>query len=361
MKLLASHLGGTRNPMVVRWPTAITPDPVPRAQFHHCNDVVPTIYEILGISSPREVNGIFQDPIDGVSFAYSLNDPEAEGRLKTQYFEIMASRGIYHDGWMASTIGPRLPWVKGVPPGIFEWTPDNDVWELYHLDQDWSQSSDLAAKLPEKLAQMKDLFWIEAARNDVLPIGGGLWTVVFHPELRIQVPQTEWEFAAPITRIPEFCAPALGNKNNLVTIEAAVGENANGVLYKLGGAGGGLTCFAEDGVLCYEYNLFIIQRTKIRSSTPLPAGHCLIEIQTTYAEPRPGGPLDVTMRVNGEQVGHGQVPISAPLLFSANECLDIGTCLGSPVSMDYYHKAPFSFDGTIKRMHVAYLPAGNAT
>jgi arylsulfatase A-like enzyme len=361
MKLLASHLGGTRNPMVVRWPAAIAADPVPRAQFHHCNDVVPTIYEVLGISPPREVNGIPQDPVDGVSFAYSLNDPDAEGRLKTQYFEIMASRGIYHDGWMASTIGPRLPWLKGIPPGIFEWTPDNDVWELYHLDEDWSQSSDLAAKLPEKLAQMKDLFWIEAAKNDVLPIGGGLWTVVFHPELRIQVPQTQWEFAAPITRIPEFCAPALGNKNNLVTIEAAVGENANGVLYKLGGAGGGLTCFAEDGVLCYEYNLFIIQRTKIRSSTPLPAGHCLIEIETTYAEPRPGGPLDVTMRVNGAQVGHGQVPISAPLLFSANECLDIGTCLGSPVSMDYYHKAPFSFDGTIRRMQVAYLPAGDIT
>ena len=208
MKLLASHLGGTRNPMVVRWPAAITADPVPRAQFHHCNDVVPTIYEILGISPPRKVNGIPQDPIQGVSFAYCLNDPDAEGRLKTQYFEIMASRGIYHDGWMASTIGPRLPWPKGVPPGIFEWTPDNDVWELYHLDEDWSQSSDLAAQMPEKLAQMKDLFWIEAARNDVLPVGAGLWTIAFHPELRIQVPQTEWEFAAPIEDAPEFCAPA---------------------------------------------------------------------------------------------------------------------------------------------------------
>ncbi|MEP7023022.1 MAG: arylsulfatase [Actinomycetota bacterium] len=361
MKLLASHLGGTRNPMVVRWPAAIEPDPVPRAQFHHCNDVMPTIYEILGITPPREVNGIPQDSIDGVSFAYSLNDPDAEGRLKTQYFEVMASRSIYQDGWMASTIGPRLPWIPGLPPGIREWTPDHDVWELYHLDEDWSQGNDLAAQMPGKLAQMKDLFWIEAAKNDVLPIGGGLWIPVFHPEMRIQVPQTTWEFGGPITRIPEFCAPALGNKNNLVTIEATAGENACGVLYKLGGAGGGLTCFAQDGFLCYEYNLFIIQRTKIRSSTPLPAGRCTIEIETTYAELRPGGPLDVTMRVNGEQVGHGQIPISAPLVFSANECLDIGTCLGSPVSMDYYHKAPFTFDGTIERMHVGYIPAGHVT
>ena len=166
---------------------------------------------------------------------------------------------------------------------------------------------------------------------------------------------TGWVFGGPVTRIPEFCAPALGNKDNLVTIEATVGDNATGVLYKLGGAGGGLTCYADDGYLCYEYNLFIIQRTKIRSSTRLPAGKCTIEIQTAYAEPRPGGPLNVTLRINGEQVGHGQVPVSAPLLFSANECLDIGTSLGSQVSINYYRKAPFTFDGTIERMHVGYL------
>ena len=109
MKLLASDLGGTRNPMAVRWPAGITPDATPRSQFHHCNDVVPTIYEIVGITPPREVNGVPQDPIDGVSFAYALNEPDAPGRLVTQYFEIMGSRAIYHDGWMASATGPRLP------------------------------------------------------------------------------------------------------------------------------------------------------------------------------------------------------------------------------------------------------------
>jgi arylsulfatase A-like enzyme len=360
MKLMASHLGGTRNPMVVRWPAAVQPDPTPRAQFHHCNDIVPTIYEITGITTPREVNGVPQGPMDGVSLAYSLNDPDAEGRHQTQYFEIMASRGIYHDGWMASTMGPRLPWAQGAPPGIREWTPDNDVWELYHLEEDWSQARDLAAEVPEKLAQMKDMFWVEAARNDVLPVGGGLWTVVFHPELRIQVPQTQWEFAGPITRIPEFCAPALGNKDNLVTIDATVGEKANGVLYKLGGAGGGLTCFVKDGIVRYEYNLFIVQRTKIRSTRLLPRGHLVIEVHTAYVEARPGGPLQVTIRVNGEEFAQGQVPVSAPLLFSANECLDIGTCLGSPVSMDYYHLAPFPFDGTIERTHVQYLATDQA-
>ena len=145
MKLLASDLGGTRNPLAVRWPAKITPDATPRTQFHHCNDVVPTIYEIVGITPPRVVNGIPQDPIDGVSFAYALNDPDAPGRLVTQYFEIMGSRAIYHDGWMASATGPRLPWVPGLPPGIEDWTPDQDQWRLYNLDEDWTQANDLAA------------------------------------------------------------------------------------------------------------------------------------------------------------------------------------------------------------------------
>ena len=113
------------------------------------NDVVPTIYEVVGITPPREVNGMAQDPIDGVSLAYSFDDPHAPGRLLTQYFEIMGSRAIYHDGWMASAFGPRVPWVPGLPPGIREWTPDRDTWELYNLDEDWTQNNDLAATMPE--------------------------------------------------------------------------------------------------------------------------------------------------------------------------------------------------------------------
>ena len=151
-KLLASHFGGTRNPMAVRWPAKIKPDATPRSQFHHFNDVVPTIYEILGITPPRVVNGVPQDPIDGVSFAYTFDDPKAKGRKLTQYFEVMGSRAIYHDGWMASAFGPRIPWVPGLPQGISDWTPDEDTWELYNLEEDWSQANDLADEMPEKLA-----------------------------------------------------------------------------------------------------------------------------------------------------------------------------------------------------------------
>jgi arylsulfatase A-like enzyme len=356
-KLLASHLGGTRNPLVIQWPAKIKPDATPRPQFHHCNDIVPTIYEVVGITPPLEVNGVPQDPIDGVSFAYSFDDPKAKGRMLTQYFEIMGSRAIYHDGWMASALGPRLPWIPGLPPGIREWTPDNDVWELYNLEEDWSQANDLAAKMPEKLAQLKDIFLIEAAKNKVLPIGGGLWVIALHPEERVAPPYTEWTFSGNTVRIPEFCAPALGNRSNVVTIDAEIPANANGVLYKLGANSGGLTCFVEDGVLCYEYNLFIIQRTKIRAEQKLPIGKVKIDVETTYAVLKAGGPLNITMKVNGGVVATGQVPISAPLGFTANDCLDIGIALGSPVSLDYYDKVPFKFNGTIEQVRVEYVIA----
>jgi arylsulfatase len=354
MKLLASHLGGTRNPMVVRWPAKISPDPAPRPVFLHCNDVVPTIYEVVGIAPPRVVNGEPQMPIAGVSFARTLTDRAAPGGKNTQYFEIMGSRAIYHDGWMASARGPRLPWVPGQPEGIATWTPDHDQWELYHLDEDWSQARDLADQLPDKLAQMREMFAIEAARNGVLPIGGGLWVPLYHPELRIAPPYREWDFAGDMVRMPEFCAPALGNKNNIVTITADIPANASGVLYALGAAAGGLTCYLDEGYLCYEYNLFILSRTKIRSTTKIGAGAATITVTTRYAEQRPAGPLDVTLAVDGDTVAAGQVPVSAPLLFTANDCLDIGTCLGSPVSLDYRARAPFPFEGRIHGVHVEY-------
>ncbi len=357
--ILAGYLGGMRNPMGVRWPSKIKPDSTPRSQFHHVNDIVPTIYEILGITPPSEVNGVSQDSIDGVSLAYTFDDPTAEGRLLTQYFEILGCRGIYHKGWMASAFGPRVPWVTGLPPGIRDWTPDNDRWELYNLDEDWSQANDLASEMPEKVAQMKDLFLIEATKNNVLPIGGGLWIVLLHPELRPASPYTEWTFFGDTVRIPEFSAPALGTRPNIVAIDAVIPADANGVLYKLGGFSGGLTCFVEDGILCFEYNLYEIQRTKLRATEQLPTGNVTIEVETRLvaAGQPPRGPLNVAMKVNGDVVAQGIVPVSAPIAFTATECLDIGISLGSPVSPDYYDKKPFKFNGTIDRVHVRYTDA----
>ena len=257
-KLIASHFGGTRNPLAIRWPAKIKPDAAPRSQFLHVNDVVPTIYDILGIKPPRVVNGVPQDPFDGVSFTSTFNDPKAKEVKDTQYFEIMGSRSIYRDGWIASAFGPRIPWVPGLPKGIKEWTPDKDKWELYDLNKDWSQANDLAGTEPAKVADMKDLFLIELTKNKGLPIGGGLWIPVLHPELRLTPPYTSWTFAGAITRMPEVAAPALGNKENRVSVDADVPANPNGVIYALGGFSGGLTLYIKDGTLSYEYNLFEI-------------------------------------------------------------------------------------------------------
>lgn len=359
-KLVAAHFGGTRQPMAVSWPKKIRHDNVPRSQFLHVIDVTPTIYDVVGITPPRVVNGIPQDSIDGTSFAATFADAKAREVRNTQYFEILGSRGVYHDGWFASVFGPRTPWIPGIPKGMFDakgqliWTPDNDTWELYNLNEDWSQADNLAAKHPEKLAQMKEMFAIEFAKNQGFPVGGGLW-LMLHPEYKLVTPYHEWTFPGEITRMPEFIAPALGNQENLVTLDVEIQPNANGVLYALGGFSGGLALYVKNGMLSYEYNLFEIQRTTIAAKDKLPTGKVKIEVETRYAVKKAGGPLDVILKVNGKEVAKGQVPVSAPLLFTANDCLDIGTDLGSPVSPAYFDQAPFKFNGKVEQMHVHYI------
>jgi arylsulfatase len=352
-KLVAAHFGGTRQPMAVSWPKGIKADAAPRPQFHHVIDIAPTIYDLLEITPPREVNGVPQDSIDGVSMTYTFADPKAKGQRLTQFFDIMASRGIYHDGWYACAFGPRFPWVPGMPKGIQTWSPENDQWELYNLDEDWSQADDLAAKMPEKVEQMKSLFLIESTKNKNLPIGGGLWTGL-HPEDGPATPYTEWTFSGAITRMPEFNAPKLGGKSSsLVTMEVDVPEKAEGVLYALGGFSGGLTCYVKDSTLCYEYNMFEIERTKLKAKAKLPVGKVTIEVESKLA--KPGAPMDVTLKVNGAVVAEGKVPITVPGWFTGNDCLDLGSDLGSPVSNDYFDQAPFAFNGTLGTTTIKHL------
>lgn len=354
-KLVAAHFGGTRQPMAVAWPKVIRHDGIPRSQFHHVNDIVPTLYDILDITPPLVVNGVSQGPIDGISMAYTFGDPGAEGRRKTQFFDIMGSRGIYHDGWFAGVPGPRIPWVPGLPPGIRDWSPEKDTWELYNLDEDWSQSNDLAGQMPERVAAMKDLFLVESAKNMNLPIGGGLWTMVLHPEDLPSTPYTEWTFTGPIHRMPEFAAPKIGKYNNIVSMEVDVPGNASGVLYALGAFSGGLSCYVKDGLLCYEYNLFEIQRTQIKAREKLAAGRAKIEVETKLLTPKPGSPATITISVDGKPVASGTVPMTAPLAFTANDCLDFGSDLGSPVSPDYFDEAPFRFNGTLGTSTIHYV------
>jgi arylsulfatase len=354
-KLMGSYFGGIRQPIAISWPKGIKADPIPRPQFHHVIDIVPTIYELTKIQAPKKVNGFEQDPIHGTSMGYSFANPKAKDTRKTQFFDIMGSRGIYHDGWFASAPGPREPWVGGMPKGIKEWSPLTDKWELYNIDEDWSQSNNLAAKEPKKLEEMQSLFIEESKKYKNLPIGGGMWsTAMFHPEDAPAPPYTSWSFDHPITRMPESTAPKLGKNSSLVTMELDVPENANGVLYALCGFSGGVTCYVKDGLLCYEFNLFEVQRTKIRSTSKLPTGKVKVEIESKLTASI-GGPMDITLRVNGKVVGQGNVPAAMSLHFASNATFDIGTDLDSPVSLDYYDLAPFSFNGKIGKTSIIYL------
>ena len=354
MKLVGAHFGGTRQPLAVAWPKGIKADAKPRPQFHHVIDVVPTIYEVTKITAPRVVNGVPQDSIDGQSMVYTFAELNAKGRRTTQFFDIMASRGLYHDGWYACAFGPREPWIAGVPKGIREWSPEKDKWELYHLDEDWSQANDLAEKMPEKLAHMKDLFLLESTKNKNLPIGGGLWsTALYHPEDAPSTPYREWTFIGPMNRMSEAAAPKLGKFDSTVSMELDIPADANGVLYALAGFSGGLTCYAKEGFLCYEYNIFEIDRIKIRSKEKLPVGKVQLEVISKLTA-KMGGPMDVTMKVNGKIVAEGQVPVTAATHFGTNDCLDLGSDLGSPVSLDYFDLAPFKFNGTIGTTKIHY-------
>ena len=354
-KLVGAHFGGTRQPMAVSWPKRITADPTSRPQFHHVIDIAPTIYELTKITPPKVVNGFEQDSFDGVSMAYAFGDAKAPGTRKTQFFDIMASRGIYHDGWFASAPGPREPWVGGMPKGVKEWSPLTDKWELYNLDEDWSQANDLAATNPRKLEELKMLFLVESTKNKNLPIGGGLWsTAMFHPEDAPASTLTEWNFDGPMTRMPESAAPKLGKVDSLVTMEVDVLANANGVLYALAGFSGGITCYVKDGFLCYEFNLFEVQRTKLKSQAKLPTGKVKVEVESKLAA-KIGGPMDVSLKVNGNVVAQGQVPAAMSLHFTSNATFDIGADLDSPVSLDYFDQAPFKFNGGIGTTTIKYL------
>lgn len=347
-KLVAAHFGGTRNPMAVSWPARIKPDASPRAQFHHVNDIAPTIYDILGIRPPKVVDGFEQDPIDGVSMVYTFDAKAAPTQKDKQYFDNNGSRGIYQDGWFASTFGPLTPWLT-VSPGLATWDSAKDVWQLYDLKTDFSQANDLAAKEPKRLAEMKDLFLDEAKDNKVFPIGAGIWLRI-HPEDRVKTPYTSWVFDTSTTRMPEFTAPGLGRESNVVTVDLEAGENASGVLYALGGASGGLALYMDDGHLVYEYNMMIIERYIARSTDKLGPGRHKIEVITTIA--KPGAPAKVVLKVDGAEVATADVKRTVPAAFTASESFDVGIDLGSPVSLDYFNRRPFRYSGKIEKMSV---------
>ncbi len=350
-KLIAGDFGGTRTPMVISWPQRIEHDATPRQQFHHVNDVAPTLYEILGIQPPEVVDGHRQDPIDGTSFAYTFDSASVPEQKTTQYFEIMGSRGIYHEGWYAGTFGPRAPWNADLS-GLESWDPRQDRWDLFDTREDFALAHDLAAEHPEKLAEMKDLFMREAVENKVLPIGGGLFSPL-NPHLMKRSSNTEWTLYAGMTRIPESQAPNVRSGNLRAEIEIEAPAKASGVIFAMGGYAGGVTLYAYEGELRYEYSALLIKRDKIIVGK-LPAGKVTIEFEMRTPMER-AAPAEVAFWINGEPAATGTVQRTIPVSFTASETFDVGLDTASPVADDYFDQAPFAFNGTIERLHFENL------
>ena len=360
-KLVAAMFGGTRTPMVISWPKKIKHDGKVRSQFHHVNDIASTLYDILDITPPKYYNGVKQLPLDGTSMAYSFGHPEAKTTKKTQYFEILGSRGVYNDGWFAGTFGPRAPWSTDMT-GIINWEPEKDEWELYNLNNDYAQSKNLAKENPKKLAEMKALFEKEATDNLVYPIGASMYTVFFKPEELPSSPLTEWSFYEGQDRIPEAMAPKFASgRSTLAVIDAEIPKDAEGVLFALGGISSGFTVYMDKGMLKAEYNAMTLNRYKVSSKSAIPMGKVKIEVETKYDTQERLAPATVTLKVNGKEVGQGRIGRSVPAAHTASETFDVGADLGSPVALDYFDKAPFRFNGKIEKIHISYIDAKEPT
>ena len=343
-KQVASHFGGTRNGTIVHWPKGIKAKGQVRSQFHHIIDVGPTIFEVAGIPEPTFVNGIQQAPIHGVSMAYAFDDAEAAERRETQYFEVACNRGIYHKGWTAVT-RHSIPWDFGATlPDL-----DDDVWELYDTDVDWSQANDVAADQPDKLKDLQRLWLIEAVKYNVLPLDDRRIErfnsdIAGRPQL---VKGNAQILYGGMSRLSENSVLNMKNKSHSVTAEVNVPDGgANGVMVAQGGAFAGWSLYLHDGKPKYCHNLAGLMRFYVEGDTEVPAGTHQVRMEFTYD----GGGLakggTAALFIDGKSVGEGRINATVPMIYSGDETCDIGSDTGTPVSEDY--SGPTSrFTGTV--------------
>ncbi|MCP3469999.1 arylsulfatase [Bradyrhizobium sp. CCGUVB1N3] len=355
-KQIASHLGGTRNGMVISWPARIKDKGGLRSQFCHVIDIVPTIYEAAKITPPDMLDGVKQKPIDGVSFVYTFEAAGAQPQHTAQYFEMLGNRAIYKDGWMASTTPLRLPWVTlGAEPN-----PDDFKWELYNIAEDFSQSNNLAAKSPEKLKELQDAFDVEARKYNVYPLDSSFASRV-DPAIRPSLTRGRNEFIyyPGMVRIPEGSAPDFKNKSWTIAAEVAIPQGgANGVLATIGGRFGGWALLLMDGKPVFAYALSNQPDHKFRvaSDQRLPAGNHVVRIKFEYEGGGIGKGANATLLVDEKQVAQGHIPQTLPCRFSLDETFDVGQDTGTPVLEEYADKMPFPFTGTLKQFVVVLEP-----
>ena len=342
-KQIASHFGGTRNPLVVHWPKGINSKGEIRDQFHHVIDIVPTILEATGVPEPKEVNGIPQKPIEGVSMLYSFDQPQAPDRRTTQYFELATNRAIYHDGWVAcSRFG--LPWVTGGRGDGFLDAP----WELYHVADDFSQAKDLAASQPAKLAELKQRFADEAKKYDVFPLDPR-FSERMDPRLRASgEPKTSWTYYGNQVSLPEPIGPQLFPSAHSLNAELTIpAGGAEGVVACAGAFSAGWSLYVLDGRPNFRYTFFELADVTIPGKLELPEGKVTLrpEFQPS-GTPEFGGTLKLF--VNDELAGEGELKRTA--FRHGLEPFEVGRDSITPVSPAYRDRGSFPFTGQIKKV-----------
>jgi arylsulfatase len=345
-KQVASNFGGTRNGMVVHWPDGIKSENEVRSQFHHVIDVAPSIYEAAGIPAPRVVNGVDQRPMEGVSMVYSFDDGQAPDVRKTQYFEMIGNRAIYHDGWFAGTIH-KAPWEAQPRHPLTE-----DIWELYNVNEDFSQANNLAEENPEKLEELKKMFLQEAVKYNVLPIDDRSIerfdpVIAGRPDLMNG--RTRLELYEGAKGIPENAFINIKNTSLTITAEIEVRENAAGVIVCQGGDFGGWTFFMLDGKPSYVYNWVGLETYTISSNQKVAPGKHTLVFDFAYAGGRGAGGTG-TIYLDGNKVGEGAIANTNSNTFGIDESADVGTDENTPVYLAYKGKEKFT--GKIDRVTI---------
>jgi arylsulfatase A-like enzyme len=348
-KQVASHYGGTRNGMVISWPTRIKDQGGIRYQWHHTIDITPTILDVTGLQQPSIVNGVAQKPIEGVSMSYTFDDPKAPSTRRTQYFEMFGMRGIYHDGWVACT----------TPFGLLGKIADPTVdvisgyqWELYHVADDFSEAVNLADGNPDKLHELQLLFYAEAARYNVLPLDQNRLTrmdVSIRPSLTRG--RSEFTYYEGLARIPEGAAPDVKNKSFRITADVVLPKGGEqGIVLTQGGLSAGYALMFKEGKPIFHYNVANVAHYNIAARDALVPGRHTVVFDFKYDGGGIGKGGTGTISVDGKQVAQGRIANSMPSRFSFDETFDIGEDTGTPVSEEY--DVPFKFSGKIEKVVV---------
>ena len=351
-KKIASHLGGSRTGMALMWGDRIKDPGAVRSQFSHVNDIVPTILEAASLPEPETINGFKQVPMNGKSLLYTLNNPDAPEQHKTQYFEVIANQGIYHDGWIANSTPKRLPWEGRGPSNP---DPFNDYeWELYNLREDFSQSKNLAKENPEKLEELRAIFISEAKKNQVFPLDDR-YIERADPANRPEPNRGRKEFVYydGTFRIPEGAAVSVKNTSFKITAKLFIPEGgAEGMIITQGGwfAGWGLMLLEGKPTFKYSLSHYPEHKHTIKGKNVLPAGDHTLVADFDYEGGGVGKGATVTLLLNGEEVAKGNIPATVPTRFSMTEGLDVGRDAGLPLTKDY--DVPFRFTGKIGKVVV---------